>query len=155
MVKGVGDICRSFTAYASLLLVVTMVACGGGSGGPSTPTAPTPPAPIPAASIVASGQAQWTPCLSDAIGCAFAVSIQNVGVGCATDVSVVTRFYGTDSGQVGSDLAMAAIGGGLATRTVRPNEIIAISSVTFVTPAARSVMSTYRLYPTWTNVRCP
>lgn len=124
----------------------------GGSSAPPTPTAPTPP-PIAPANIVSSGQGQWSPCISS--GCAFAASVQNIGAGCATGLTVVVRFFDTANAQVGSDLQLGLTGGSLSGRTVRPNEILAVATFDFVPNATRNRVSTYSLIPAWTNVRCP
>jgi len=108
---------------------------------------------LPAANIQITGQGSFTTCLSTG-DCLFSASIQNVGVGCASGTAVVARFLDANGAQVGSDVQMGATGG-LASRTIRPQEVVPITSVGFVNSSITSRTKTYRLLPTWNNVSCP
>jgi hypothetical protein len=129
---------------AALLVFVLVAGCGGGS-----PTAPTP-APIARALLQGSGQWSWGNCLGD-LGCYFLTSIQNVGPSCASGTSVIVRFYDVNNAQRGSDTRMG-VGppGVLSALTIRPNEIVAISSL-----SPQDTFASYRVFPTWNNVACP
>jgi hypothetical protein len=136
------------------LLVLLMLSCGGGSKTPTTPSPPPQP-PIPSADIRLSGQGTWTnilPIVGDGI---FAASIQNVGAGCASGTAVIARFFDGNNQQVGSDTQMGGAGASLSGLTIRPQEISAIRSVGFVPAAIISRTQSYRLFPTWNDVRCP
>lgn len=128
-------------AAASLVFVLA-AGCGGGS-----PTAPTP---IAQAFLQGSGQWSWGNCLGD-LGCYFLTSIQNVGSSCASGASVVVRFYDVNNAQRGSDAQMG-VGppGFLSTLTIRPDEIVAISSL-----SPQDTFASHRVFPTWNNVPCP
>jgi hypothetical protein len=150
--------------FLALLAVVVTTACGGGSQSstPTSPTVTTPaPPPLPSANIVGTGQSQWAPCLND-LGpngastlnsCVFSASIQNTGVGCANNTSVVVRFVDASGNTVGSDVQMGATGG-LAARLIRPNEVVALLSSLPIPAATINRISQYRLIPAWTNVPC-
>src|SRR5688572_33070332 len=101
--------------------------CGGGLA-----TAPSPP-PVPEAVLQLSGEGSFANCIESPISrCDFHASIQNVGSGCATSTTVVARFYDGSGNQVGSDAQMGAPATSLASRTIRPVEIVALESVGFV-----------------------
>jgi hypothetical protein len=127
--------------------LVAISACGS-----ETPTTPTP-APIATASLEVSGQGSFSTCslLGD---CLFNASVQNTGAGCATSTAIVARFFDANNVQVGSDIAMGAAGS-LSARTIRPGEIVALTSLGLVPASTSANGKTYRLFPTWTNVRCP
>ena len=120
-------------------------ACGGSRG----PTAPTP-APMAEAFLQGSGQWSWGNCLGD-LGCYFQTSIQNAGPGCASGTSVAVRFYDVDNSQRGADTQMGVSPpGSLSALTIRPDEIVAVASLSPQDPFA-----SYRVFPTWNNVACP
>ena len=136
------------------LLVLVMLSGGCGSKNPTTPSA-QPPATVPPADIRLSGQGTWTnllPITGDGI---FAASIQNVGTGCASGTAVIARFFDGNNQQVGSDTQMGGAGASLSGLIIRPQEISAIRSVGFVPGATISRTQSYRLFPTWNDVRCP
>jgi hypothetical protein len=137
-----------------LLCVLTSVsfACGGGSNTPTAPSTPPPPPPLPQADIRPSGQGSWTSCIDILDVCSFDVSIQNVGQGCATGTTVVVRFFDMTDRQVGSDVQMGSPL--LASRTIRPNEILAVTSISRVPGSTARAATKYQLFPTWTNVPC-
>lgn len=151
----------------AFLLTFGVAACGGDSSPSRSPTAPTAaapapapapaptPPPIPAATLQSSGQGGFRDCLSLVQSCDFEASIQNVGAGCATQTTVVARFFDGNNTQVGSDAQMGAVGASLASRTIRPQEIVAIASINRVAQSTATTSRSYRLFPTWTNVRCP
>lgn len=155
--------------YLVCLLWLACMGCGGDSGpsiSPSPRPAPTPaptpapapppaPAPIPAASLQLSGQGSFTNCIPLFDRCDFQASLQNVGTGCATSTSAVARFYDGNGAQMGSDAQLGAVGASLASRTIRPQEIVAVGSINTVTYTIATTSKSYRLFPTWTNVRCP
>ena len=131
---------------ATLLLLCAVVA---GCGSNSTPTAPS----IPSADLRLSGQGSWTSCFFG--DCLFSASIQNLASGCASGTTVIARFYDGNNQQVGSDTQMGAVGSGLSGRTIRPQEIVALASVGIVGATTISRTQSYRLFPTWNDVRCP
>jgi hypothetical protein len=130
------------TALSAILLAA---ACDSGSR-PTTP----PPAPSGRAFLQGSTLWSWGDCLGD-LGCYFLTSIQNVGTGCASGTSVVVRFYDGNNAQRGLDMRMeAGPPGALKALTIRPDEIVAISSAFPLDPFV-----SYRIFPTWTEVDCP
>ena len=130
---------------AAMLVSALAAACGGSS----RPTASTP-APMAQAVLQGSGQWSWGTCLGD-LGCYFQTSIRNVGPGCASGTSVVVRFYDVNNSQRGPDAQMGVSPSGLLSAlTIRPNEIVTVSSLSPHDPFA-----SYRLFPTWNSVACP
>jgi hypothetical protein len=140
---------------ALVVAAAITIACGGDNGSPTSPsrTTSTTPPPLPRADLRLSGQAQWAFCLSVLGTCALQASIQNMGPGCATQTSVVARFYDRNDQQLG-DAQMGA-SGGLAAKTIRPGEIVQILSLSQVPAQVVSNTASYRLFPTWNDVRCP
>lgn len=133
-----------------LLVVSALMVLGCGGNSPTTPSAPPPP---PAANLVSSGQGNWSVC-SPSGSCLFLASIQNTGAGCATNTSVVVRFYNSASAQVGADIQMGGQGTSLSGRIIRPSEVVGLASVSLVSSTVVSGTATYQLFPTWTNVAC-
>lgn len=133
---------------AVVAVVFFVVGCGG------TPTAPAPQ-PIPVAALQLTGQGSFAGCSGLIDLCAFQASIQNTGLGCATGTTVVARFFDGNNVQIGSDLQMGAMGGSLTSRTIRPQEIVALASVQPIAFSVASASKNYRLFPSWTDVRCP
>ena len=127
-------------AAASLVFVLA-AGCGGG------PTAPRP-APITQAFLQDSGQWSWGHCLGD-LGCYFLTSIHNVGPSCASGTSVVVRFYNVNNAQRDAQMGVGPPGL-LSALIIRPNEIVAISSL-----SPQDTFASYRVFPTWNNVACP
>jgi hypothetical protein len=110
---------------------------------------------VPKASFVAPSASgdivcQGTQCTS------FTYTIQNVGVGCATSVTVVTRFYGADGAgpQLGIDVPMGLPGGSLATFLFRPGASATIQNLAPFNDVM-SAHTTFRPFFTWTDVVCP
>jgi hypothetical protein len=130
---------------AALVVGLSLSACGG------SPAAPTPP-PILSADIRLSGQGSWTGCfLGD---CFFSASIENVGAGCASGTSLVARLFDASNQQVGSDIQMGGSGSSLSARTIRPQEVVAVTSLLRVSADFIARSNTYRLFPAWNNVAC-
>lgn len=158
---------------AIITVCLAAAGCSGGNTksptGPSQPTTAAPPAPsptptpapapaptpIPAAALQSSGQGSFFNC-SQAVGLcsAFEASLQNVGPGCAGNTTAILRFYDGSNAQLGSDNPLGSIGG-LSSRTIRPNEIVAVSTLQPISVTIANTYRSYRLFPTWTNVRCP
>lgn len=130
-----------------LAVLCALLAAGCGS----SPTAPTP-APIPTAVLQITGQGSWTLCTSFN-DCLFTASIQNTGAGCATNTTIVARFFDANNVQLGSDVQMGA-SGSLSGRTIRPGEIVPIVSLIPVQANVTTKVQSYRLFPTWSDVRC-
>jgi hypothetical protein len=122
-------------------------------GGEKSPTAPTPP-PTPSASLASSGQGSWASCLPFSGDCIWAGSLQNSGPGCATGTTVVVRLYQGDQ-QLGADIQVGAEGTSLSGRTIRPGEVLALRSLNYVSNSIVTRAESYRMFPTWTDVRCP
>jgi hypothetical protein len=148
--------------------VVLSFACGGGDsksgGGTGNPAAPTPapapaptpppaPAPIAKADLRIASQAVIT-CFTG-LCTSMRMSITDVGPGCATNVRVVVRWYGSDGAAVlpnTPDIPMDAPGG-LANVFFRVGDVVAIESVgTF--NDVRSAHTVYRAFADWTDVAC-
>ena len=131
---------------AAVALVLALAAACGGSNSPTAPT----PAPMAQAFLQGSGLWSWGNCLGD-LGCYSQTSIQNVGSRCAFGTSVVVRFYDSNHVQRGSDIRMdVSPPGSLSALTIRPNEIVAVSSV-----SPQDSFASYGVFPTWNNVACP
>jgi hypothetical protein len=142
-------------------LVALLIGCSGSNSSPAAPSpapapapAPSPP-PLPTATLQLSGQGSFVNCLALIGRCDFQASIENAGQGCATGAAVVARFFDGAGGQLGSDVQMGAVGSSLASRTIRPGEIVAILSIAGVPLTVRDNMRSFRLFPTWTDTRCP
>ena len=130
--------------------VVAAIGLAAACGGSGSPTAPPPPAPMTQAFLQGFGQWSWGNCFGD-LGCYFQTSIQNVGPGCASGTSVVVRFYDVNNSPLGFETRMGVSPPGvLSALTIRPNEIVAVSSLSLQDPFA-----SYRVFPTWNNVACP
>lgn len=125
-------------------LCCPLLGCGGDSS-PSTPT-------VQPAILVTTGAGVQKSCVDR--NCTLVASIQNTGTGCASGTAVVARLYDQLNAQVGSDMPMMATGELLASKTIRPNDIVALASVGYV-DSVIIMGTTYRLVPTWTNVACP
>jgi hypothetical protein len=104
--------------------------------------------------IQSSGQGSWTMCDPISGNCWFSASIQNVGSGCAAGTTVVLRLFDGNGAQLGSDVQMGAIGTSLSAKTIRPQEVVAIQSLTFIGPSVSHSVQGYLLFPTWNNVAC-
>jgi hypothetical protein len=129
--------------------VIGLAACGGDSS--DTPTTPTPP-PIPSAQLQSTGQGAWSLCTYSG-DCVFQASVQNTGSGCASGTTIVARLFDVNGQQVGADVGMGATGG-LSARTIRPNEIVSLLSLTVVPSTVVNKTKTYQLHPSWNNVKC-
>ena len=81
-------------------------------------------------------------------------SIQNVGTGCAVQTTAVVRLYDAADAQVGPDVQMGSLGG-LSSRTIRPNEIVPITSLRSIDTQFVDRTEGVRLFPTWSNAACP
>ena len=130
--------------------VVAAIGLAAACGGSGSPTAPPPPAPMAQAFLQGSGQWSWGNCFGD-LGCYFQTAIRNVGPGCASGTSVVVRFYDVNNSPRGSETRMGVSPPGvLSALIIRPNELVAVSSLSLQDPFA-----SYRVFPTWNNVACP
>ena len=142
------------------LFFLVAVACGG--GGSSSPTAPTPtptppppPPPPPTAQLQSTGRPSFTSCVAILGTCYLDWSIQNVGPGCAVQTTAVARLYDAADAQVGSDVQMGSVQVGLSSRTIRPNEIVSITSTRGIERQFVDRTERVRLFPTWSNAACP
>lgn len=85
----------------------------------------------------------------------FTFSITNVGPGCATNVQVITRFYGGDGNgpQLGIDVPMILSGGSLSSFFFRVGTSVTVTnSIPF--NDVRSAHTVFRPSITWTDVAC-
>jgi hypothetical protein len=131
------------------VLVLTALSCGSCGGASTSPSEQ----PVPKANLQITGQGSWTSCvLGD---CFFSASIQNTGTGCASGTTLVARIFDSANAQVGSDIQMGGSGASLSGMTIRPNEVVAVTSIARVSSQFIARTSTYRLAPTWNDVRCP
>ena len=143
-----------------VVVVLLLVAIGCGDG-PSSPTAPTPvppaPAPTPQASLVQTGIPSRD--CGVFLGCTLDASIQNIGAGCASGTAVVARLTDSETNeQVGPDIQMRAATGPLSnlpSLTIRPQEIVALTSAGSLGSDVASRSVRVQLFPTWNNVSCP
>ena len=107
----------------------------------------------PMAQLQSTGQASFSNCSPFSGDCYLDWSIQNVGRGCAVQTTAVVRLYDATDAQVGSDVAMGGVVG-LSSRTIRPNEIVPISSIGRIIRQIVDRVERVRLFPTWSNVAC-
>jgi hypothetical protein len=130
-------------------LATLFALCGAlmGCGSDSSPSTPT----VQPANLVAIDSPIWRTC--DGPRCTLIASIQNTGTGCASGTAVVARLYDSRNVQVGSDVPMMATTEWLASKTIRPNDIVALTSEGYV-DSTIIVGTTWRFIPTWTNVKC-
>ena len=145
--------CSKKVLVMSLLLILVLGACGGGSSGgnPVTPTPaptqPTAPPSIPAANIIAFGQGQLLSCFFSQ--CDFQGEARNTGLGCADTVRGTTKLF-NGSQQVGTTFSWTLE----STRVIRVNE--AFTYRTYVGSAVSAgSFNRYETEAAWTNVRCP
>ncbi len=125
-------------------LCCPLLGCGGDSS-PSTPT-------VQPANLVTTGAGVQKNCVDR--NCTLVASIQNTGTGCASGSAVVARLYDSLDAQVGSDMPMVATGELLASKTIRPNDVVVLKSVGYV-DSIMILGTTYRPLSTWTNAPCP
>jgi hypothetical protein len=148
-----------------LLIAVLASACGGSTAPSPTPNqASTPtgtPAPAPGtitpmakASIQLSSSTGLYDCVTG-VCVSFTYPVENFGPGCATNVQVVTRFYGGDGNgaQIGADVPMGMPGGSL------PSVFFGVGTTVNLQNVApfddiRSAHTGFRVFSTWTNVTC-
>ena len=143
-------------AVVCLCLIVAVACGGGGSSSPTAPTpAPTPPQPTPTAQLQSTGRPSFTRCVAILGTCYLDWSIQNAGPGCAVQTTAVARLYDAADAQVGSDVQMGSVQVGLSSRTIRPNEIVSITSARGIDRQFVDRTETVRLFPTWSNAACP
>src|SRR5262245_32624268 len=87
---------------------------------------PTTPTPVAHLREYGPGMGELSDC--DTYGaCLFTASIQNQGSGCAAGTIAVALFFGGGAGALISEAQMEAPGG-LSSRTIRPTEIVALTS---------------------------
>jgi hypothetical protein len=143
-----------------LVLAVFVTACGETT---QTPTAPTPTqtqTPTPAVKLVPlwDTHSEAGNCTSTG-DCLWSESIQNAGTGCASGITAVLRLsFDVDPPRsVPSDfrMDMDAVGGGLATKTIRPNETVALLTVDHVPSSVAASGRWYDIDLKWNNVTCP
>jgi hypothetical protein len=142
-----------------LVFLVATVSCGGGSS-PSTPT-PTPtPTPAPAPAPIASANLQWVP--SQGVYSCFTgqctsltVPIINVGPGCATNVQVTVRAFGSDGdgAQLGVDIPMGLPGGALTNVYFGVGTTVTIQNLGPFNDV-RSAHTVFKAFASATNVVC-
>ena len=139
----------------SLVAFALAATCCGGS---SSPTAPTP---IPQHNLVYS---QGSATTTVARAYLFAASIKNDGTGCASGTTVSVTFL-NDGQRVGADIPMGKHDGllragrasALSEMTIRPGEIVALSTASFLSSSVvnRPGEKTFQLNISANSVRCP
>jgi hypothetical protein len=82
--------------------------------------------------------------------------VTNDGPGCATNVQVVTRAYGSDGNgiQLGVDIPMGLPGSSLATFVFRVGTSVTLQSIASFNDV-RSAHTVFNSFITWTDVACP
>jgi hypothetical protein len=86
----------------------------------------------------------------------FTYAIANSGPGCATNVQVTTRFFGSDGSgpQLGIDVPMGLPGGSLSATLFRPGATATlVNTISF--NDIRSAHTIFRSFITWTDTACP
>jgi hypothetical protein len=81
--------------------------------------------------------------------------VTNLGPGCATNVQVVTRAYGSDGNgiQLGVDIPMGLPGGTLSTFLFRAGTTVTLQSLGGFNDV-RSAHTAFKTSITWTDVAC-
>jgi hypothetical protein len=139
----------------ALGLALLVSACSGDESRSQTSPTPVLPAQIrPAATAPV-----WAGCpLPEGVAagtCQISLSIQNSGTGCASGTVIKVRFLDAGDVQVGGpDTQMDTTGGGLSSMTIRPNEVVSLTSVTGVDAAVYSLQKKVVVIPFWHNVAC-
>lgn len=143
------------------LLACCLVGCNAcGADSPASPApvvaAPvvTAPPPIAAASIT------WIEA-QGSYGCftglcnLLTVPVVNLGPGCATNVQVTIRAFGSDGNgiQLGIDIPMGLPGGSLATLYWPSGSTFTLQNISPFNDV-RSAHTVFKIFPTWTNVAC-
>jgi len=163
-------------AGCSVVVALVLSACSGSSTAPTAtcqdrtagnfgkalpclyaapaPAPAPPPAPTIAVADIQAADGGTTLCRSGYCE-SFTTTISNVGRGCARNVQVLVRWYGSD-GAVPlpnvPDIPMGAPGG-LSTYIFRPGTYAVITSLGGFTDV-RSAHTVYRTVITWSNVAC-
>jgi hypothetical protein len=85
----------------------------------------------------------------------FTYPITNTGAGCATNIQVITRFFGSDGNgiQLGIDVPMYLPGGSFSTFVFRPGATVTIQNLGPFNDI-RSAHTAFKVFPTWTDVSC-
>jgi hypothetical protein len=147
----------------ALVAAVLAISCGGTSTGPSavTPT-PTPAVQTPAPAPVVIQHANIHP-VTDTLtfGCftglctSLTFPIVNDGPGCATNVTVTTRAYGSDGNgiQLGVDIPMGMSGTSLHAHLFKVGEVVQLVNVSSFNDV-RSAHTAFKSSATWTDVAC-
>lgn len=135
-------------------VIFGIVGCGSGFSSPTSPTTTALPSVIPAKLQVSGDQGQWMACLSIGVGgivnCDFKGELRNVGTGCASAVTGVTRFYNASNEQIGE-----AVTWHLAVPPViQPEEVVSYRSPSVPASVVHSTAH-YFTEAQWTNVPCP
>jgi len=87
----------------------------------------------------------------------FTYPITDTGPGCASNVQVTTRFFGSDGNgpQLGIDVPMGLAGGGaLSSMLFRPGTTATVQNQVFFNDI-RSAHTVFKAFITWTDVACP
>jgi hypothetical protein len=149
----------------AVVLAVFVTGCEGKVVTPTTPTQPqtqtqtqipTTPA-YPAAELEDTLDSSLKPACNSNGDCLDGRDIQNVGNGCASGTTAVMRYFaGMGSHvQVGPDFPMDVVGGGLAAKIIRPNEIVVLVTLDYVPSSLWKFPTTYWIFLTWNTVACP
>jgi hypothetical protein len=85
----------------------------------------------------------------------FTYTIANAGPGCATNVQVITRFYGSDGAgpQLGIDVPMGATSGSLSSFLFKSGSSTTVQNLVFFNDI-RSAHTIFRPSITWTDTPC-
>lgn len=123
-------------SLVAILLLSSLAGCGGTTE------------PEALANIVAFGPGTWVTCLTR--GCDLNAEARNTGIGCATDIRGITRFYDIAGEQNGSGFSWQT---SALPNLVRPNEAFTYV-VRSVPLSIRNNYETFVSEISWTNVRC-
>ena len=147
-----------------LLFALLASACGAGlatsptASDASTSTPATPPpgavAPMARANIQLSSSTGLYDCTTG-VCVSFTYPVQNFGPGCATNVQVVTRFYGADGTgpQIGADVPMGLSDGSLSSVSFQVGTTVTLRNAAPFDDI-RSAHTAFRVFSTWTNIAC-
>jgi hypothetical protein len=140
-----------------LVLAVFVTACGNETQPPTAPTPPQTQAPASVGKLVPfwDAHSERENCTSTG-DCYWGEAIQNTGTGCASGATAVLRLSSGDLSQYDlPSFQMDALGGGLAAKLIRPNEIVPILSADRVPSNVASSAKWYKYDLTWNTVTCP
>jgi Abnormal spindle-like microcephaly-assoc'd, ASPM-SPD-2-Hydin len=150
---GAQSVTIGFTPTASIVYSGTLTVNGDQTSGTSAAPISGTGAVVKANVVLASSTANFT-CITG-FCTALTFPIVNSGPGCASNVQVVTRAFGSDGNgiQLGIDIPMGVPGGSLSTFLFRVGTSVTLQSLGGFNDV-RSAHTAFKTSITWTDVAC-